>query len=77
MASITPTEAEEIQIARASRALLERTMSDRRDKLLNKLISDYRKNEFKPDHALGFVAEMAGMEEQIDKLTRILRGAGQ
>lgn len=77
MGNLTPSDAEEIQIARASRALLEKAMGDRRDKLLNKLINDYRADKYKPDHALGFIAEMAGMEEQIDRLTRILRGAGQ
>jgi len=62
--------------ARRSRVLLEQLLQERMELLINRLVSDYRGDKYNPDKALGAIAEIAGMKDQIDKLTRIVRGAG-
>lgn len=62
--------------ARRTRILLERQLAKRIKQLIDGLVDDYRGNKFKPDKALGAVAEIAGMKEQIDTLTRTIRGVG-
>ena len=70
-----PDVMEQLDVARRTRNLLEQHRSERLEKLLKKLVVDYRSDKYKPDHALGFIAEMSGIDESIDKLTRIIRGA--
>lgn len=61
--------------SRRTRVLLERQLSERTDYLITQLVSDYRSNKLQHDKMVGSIAEIAGMMEQIDKLTRTIRGA--
>jgi len=67
--------AEELEDIARTRKLLEVQLAERTKHLLTRLVSDYRGDTFNPDKALGAIAEIAGMQEQIDQLTRRLRGA--
>jgi hypothetical protein len=67
---------QEIDDARRSRVLLEKLLEERVKSLIDRLVCDYRGDKYNPDKALGAIAEIAGMKDQIDKLTRIIRGAG-
>jgi len=68
-------ELQAIDDARRTRVLLQKQLENRTKQLISMLVDDYRGDKFKPDKALGFVAEIAGMQEQIDTLTRTIRGA--
>jgi NADH:ubiquinone oxidoreductase subunit E len=72
---VSPNDLEEINRARQSRQLLETLLAERQDHLINILVKDYRSNKWSNERALGSIAEIAGMKEQIDKLSRIMRGA--
>jgi hypothetical protein len=68
-------ELDQVDQARRTRYLLEKLMEKRQNLLIDRLITDYRGGKHSHDKALGFVAELSGMKEQIDECTRIMRGA--
>jgi len=75
MAEINPDEQIKIDEARRARILLEKLKSERVEIILTRLVQDYRSDKLVHDKLVGAIAEIAGMSEQIDKLTRIIRGA--
>ena len=68
-------EQHKIDDARRSRVLLEQLKAERIGVLITRLVSDYRGDKLVHDKMVGAIAEIAGMTDQIDKLTRIVRGA--
>ena len=75
MDEINPETAEKTADAARTRRLLEVQLQDRQTVLIDRLIGDYRSNKLVHDKMVGAIAEIAGMKEQIDKLTRTIRGA--
>jgi hypothetical protein len=69
-------EQQAINESRRTRVLLENLLAERTDILVTRLVADYRNRSLDHDTMVGCVAEIAGMQEQIDKLTRNIRGAG-
>ena len=66
---------QEIDDARRSRVLLEKLLEERTNIIITRLVADYRDDKLVHDKMVGGVAEIAGMKEQIDRLTRRIRGA--
>ena len=68
-------ELQAVEEARKTRILLEAQLQDRQEILISRLVSEYRADKLTHDKMVGCIAEIAGMKEQIDKLTRSIRGA--
>lgn len=68
-------ELQAVEQARKTRILLEVQLLDRQEILISRLVSDYRSDKLTHDKMVGCIAEIAGMREQIDRLTRVIRGA--
>ena len=71
----SPDELDAIGKARQIRVLLQEQLARRTETLLLQLVDDYRGGKHNPDKALGFIAEISGMREQIDECTRTIRGS--
>ena len=71
----TAEQVEKAQEAGRARLLLQKQLNDRKEVLLKRLVGDYRSDKLVHDKMVGAIAEIAGMQEQIDKLTRYIRGA--
>jgi hypothetical protein len=61
---------ERIDDARRSRVLLLKLKDERLNVLITRLVADYRGDKLVHDKLVGAIAEIAGMTDQIDRLTR-------
>ena len=68
-------ELQKIDDARRARVLLQGLLAERKEVIVSHMVSDYRADKLVYEKLVGWIGEIAGMEAQIDKLTRRIRGA--